>query len=174
MDNLDFNKTPTVKETDAFELADFETPVSGDILPSVVWSIEKHKVAQMLALSGLSKSQISRETGVPLQTINKWVQHGEFSDYVNKLVLESATLMKAKRLQVLTKILDARIAEAEKVGDYARLSKLDTLDIIDRIRKETGDDEDRKESKYTQILEKLVGMSSTTQKPLIDVTPPQK
>jgi len=146
MDDLDFTNTAAlVKETDAFELADFETPISNALLPSVVWSIEKHKVAQMLALSGLSKSQISRETGVPLATINKWTQHVEFSDYVNKLVLESASLMKAKRLQVLTKILDARIAEAEKTGDYARLSKLDTLDVIDRIRKETGEDEDRKE-----------------------------
>lgn len=169
-DDLQFGITaPPALGTEAFELADFETPVSGAPLPNVRWSIEKHKVAQLLALSGLAKTQISRETSVPLATINKWLQHGEFVDYVNQLVLESATMMKAKRLQLLTKILDARIAEAEKTGDYSRLSKLDTLDIIDRLRKETGEDEDRKESKYAQILEKII--TATQGPPVINITP---
>jgi hypothetical protein len=126
----------------------------------------------MIALAGLSKVQVSRETGVPLSTINRWLQHGEFTDYINRLVLESAAVMAAKRLQVLTKILDARIAEAEKSGDYARLSRLDTLDIIDRIRKETVAEEDKQESKYTQILDKIVTLTSTPKPPKeIDVTP---
>jgi len=152
-------KSIVPKDTDAFELADFETPLSTSAVPNVLWSIEKHKVAQLLALSGLSKAQISRETKVPLGAIKKWQESQEFRDYVNQLVLESANLMKATRLQILTKILNARIDEAEKTDDYARLSKADTVDIINAIRKETVEDEEKKESKYVQILEKMVELT---------------
>jgi hypothetical protein len=169
-EDIQFGMVPEAPATDAFELANFETLVDNSPLPNVMWSIEKHKVAQMVALSGLSKAQISRETGVPLSTINRWLTHGEFSEYINTLVLESASVMKAKRLQLLTKILDARIAEAETTNDYARLSKLDTLDIINAIRKETGEEEKRDESKYTQILEKIVGI--TSQPPKVIPTKP--
>lgn len=171
-EDLQFGMVPEAPATNAFELASFETPVDSTPLPNVVWSIEKHKVAQLLAVSGMSKSKISRETGVPLSTINKWLTHGEFTDYINSLVMESVTLMKAKRLQLLTKMLDARIEEAEVNGDYARLSKLDTLDIIAAIRKETGEEEKKDESKYTQILEKIVGMTSTPK--VIPATPSSK
>lgn len=152
-------KSIVPKDTDAFELADFETPLSTSAVPNVMWSIEKHKVAQMLALSGLSKTQISRECKVPLGAIKKWQESSEFRDYVNQLVLESANLMKAQRLQILTKILNARIDEAEKTDDYARLSKADTVDIIAALRKETAEDEEKKESKYVQILEKMVELT---------------
>lgn len=154
-------KLPATADTNAFELADFETPVSSAAVPNVMWSIEKHTVAQMIALSGLSKAQISRECKVPLGTIKKWMESAEFRDYINQIVLESANTMKATRLQLLTKILNARIEDAEKTGNYATLSKLDTLDVIAAIRKETSDVEETKESKYTQILEKIVGLTNS-------------
>lgn len=159
----------------AFELADFETPVTSGSLPSVIWSIEKHTVAQMIALSGLTKTQISRETGVPLGTINRWCQHGEFSEYINKLVLESAQVMKAKRLQILNKILDARVEEIEALGEgYARASGKDTLAIVEAIRKETGEEEAHQESQYVSVLGKIAAAAAAAAKrtgETIDITP---
>lgn len=149
------------ESTGAFELADFENLPSNTSLPPVVWSIEKHTVAQLIALSGMAKTAISRETGVPLGTINKWLQHEEFTDYINHIVLQSATSLKAKRLMILNKVLDARIEEAERLGDYSKLSKLDTLDVLAAIRKENGDEEKKEESKYIQILEKMAALSAT-------------
>lgn len=153
--------------SEVFELADFETPLTCTPVPAVAWSIEKHKVAQLIATSGMSKQAIARETGVPLPAINKWLQNQEFSDYVNQVVLEAAAVMKAKRLQLMTKILDARIAKAEESDSYDKLSKLDTLDILAAIRKETGEDESDTESKYLHILDKIVSASSKT----LDITP---
>ena len=155
------------------ELAEYETPVSTTPVPAVAWSMEKHMVAQFLATKGMSKVQVSRETGVPLSAINKWLQNSEFTSYINQIVLDCASVMKAKRLGLLSKILDARIEEAERTGDYARLSKMDTLDIISAIRKETGDEDAAKESSYTRIMEKFLEINNRPAAPAppIDITP---
>ena len=152
---------PEVLPSEASELASFETPVVSSVIPNVVWSIEKHKVAQMLALEGKPKTQISRETGVPVPTINKWLQHGEFRDYINQIVMEAAGTAKALLISLDLKILNARIAAAEESGDYGRLSGKDTLDIADSLRKLTSADEDKEDSKYSSILEKILGITGS-------------
>lgn len=158
--------------SEAFELADFETPVSTLPVPNVVWSIEKHTVAQMLALEGKSKARISRETGVPVGTITKWQQHGEFRDYINQLVLEQVAVLKARKLQDLLKTLAAREAAAEAADDWAGFSKADSLDILAAIRKETGEEERREDSRYSQVLEKLLEkIPDPPKQHTIDITP---
>ena len=154
----------------AFELASFETTVSHEVLPAVKWSIQKYEVAQMIALMGLKKTEIAKQTKVPLATINNWLKNSEFSDYINKLALESVNVLKAKRIQLLTKMLDARIEEAEdENGGYAKLSRKDTLDIIKELRDETEEAEKKQESSYTKLLEKIL-LNSTPPK-VVDITP---
>lgn len=162
-----FGEVPKTKTTaelpavqvEAHELASFETmPGSGAVIP-VMWSIEKHTVAQEIALSGLSKNAISRKTGVPLSAINKWLEHCEFREYINDIVLEKAQTMKAQSLMILNKMLQARLDEAERTNDYAGLSKADTLEIINTIRKETGGDQRKDETTYAQILERMLQAS---------------
>lgn len=161
-------KQVAVTGTEAFELADFETPVSVPTqAPMVMWSLEKYRVAHMIAFEGKAKKQISRETGIPLYTINKWHSNPEFKSYIHSIVLENATADKAERLMIYNKILDARIEEAEKTGDYARLSKMDTVEILQAKRKETEKDEQKEESKYVQVLDKILSLA----KPAIDITP---
>ncbi len=143
----------------ADQLADFETEYVQVPSMPVKWSIQKFKVAQLIALSGKTKKAIAKEVGVPLPMINKWMENGEFSEYVNNLVMEGATLLKAKKLQILTKALDARIEEAEVEG-YGSITRKDTLDIITEIRKETGEEKSA-DSGYMGLLEKLVLQSST-------------
>lgn len=151
--------------SEAFELAEFETQVPDTPVMPVQWSVEKFKVAQMIALSGKPKTEIAKITGVPLSTINLWLKHGEFQEYINRLVLESAELMKAKRLQVLIKIMEARLEEAELEGNYASLSRKDTVDIIREIREETEEKEATQRSNYEMLLDRLVEISSQTPKP---------
>jgi hypothetical protein len=146
----------TIQE--AHELAEFETPyVQVQAMP-VQWSIEKIKVAQLLALTGKTKTAVAKEMKLPLTVINKWLENGEFNEYIRNLVTEGASILKAKRLQLLTKILDARIEEAEREG-YSCVTKKDTVDIVSELRKETGEDK-HIDNSYTSLLEKLV-LSST-------------
>lgn len=153
----------------AFELADFEREVPVENLPPVKWSIQKHEVAQLLALSGLKKTEISKATKVPLNTINNWLTSTEFREYIDRLALEMAGVLKSKRLQILTKILDARIRaiEDEDNGDWAKMSRKDTLDILKEIREETEEGEKKQESAYIQLMEKLIDKAT----PVITISP---
>ena len=158
---------PEVIPSEAFELASFETPVVTTTVPNVRWSIEKHLVAQDLAIAGINKTQISKNRKVPVPTINKWLENGEFRDYVNQIVMEAAGTAKALLISLDLKILNARIAAAEESGDYGRLSGKDTLDIADNLRKLTGADESKEDSGYASIMKKILGI--TENKP-IEVT----
>lgn len=167
MADQDFKGTLAAEGTEAFELAEFETPVPMTPVLPVQWSVEKFKVAQMIALSGKTKTEIARITGVPLATINVWTKNSEFQEYIQKLVLESAELMKAKRLQLLLKMLEARIEEAEdpEGSGYGGLSRKDTLEIMAELRKETDEKDTAVQSNYEQLLGKLVELSATAAAP---------
>jgi transposase-like protein len=142
---------------DAGSLASFETVQKEVQVVPVRWSIEKFRVAQEIALSGKTKTAIAKELGIPLTAINTWLKNSEFQEYINQTVMDGASLLKAKKLQLLTKTLAAREAEAELNG-YASFSNKDSLDLISEIRKETGD-ERTADSSYTSLLEKLVSNS---------------
>lgn len=165
-------KSPALTGSAAFDLADYETPVVGNIqIPQVRWSIEKHRVAQMLALEGKPKSKISKETGVPVPTINKWLEHGEFRDYINQLVMNEASVMNAESLRMAIKTLRAREAAAEAADDWAGFSRADSMDIISTVRKLTGE-EHKEESSYLKVMEKLMEkIPDSPARKVIDVTP---
>lgn len=141
---------------ETFELAEYETPVPVENIPTLVWSVEKYKVAQMLALQGKSRKDISLETKVPLATIDSWRKHPDFQAYIASLIDIAAATMKRDNISLMRKVVDARIAEAEKSGDYASLSKKDTLEIIKELNIMTEDDTKKEESNYAKLLEKLV------------------
>jgi len=144
----------------ADQLAPFETPHKGTQVVPIRWSIEKYKVAQMIALEGKTKTAIAKELSIPLSAINTWLAHPEFQAYINQTVLAGAEALKAKKLQLLMKTLAAREAQAELEG-YDQFSRKDSLDIISEIRKETGEERSA-DSSYLNLLEKLV-LNSTKQ-----------
>lgn len=146
-------------------LASFENALTQKQLVPVMWSIEKFTVAQDLAISGKTKTAIAKEYGIPLTAINTWLKHPDFQAYVNQVCMDGATLLKQKKLQLLTKTLAAREDEAEKNG-YATFSNKDSLDVIAEIRKETGDERSA-DSSYTTLLEKLVANSIKQPKTII-------
>jgi hypothetical protein len=147
-------------DNQTFELADFETPVSTESIAPIVWSVQKYMVAQMIALHGKSLADISRETKVPLHTINAWRKHPDFQDYIHKTIDQAASTMKQDNISLLTKIIAARVAEAEITGDYASLSKKDTLELVKELNNITEDDTKKEASTYEKLLEKLVMGSS--------------
>lgn len=139
-----------------FELADFETPCSNEVIRPMVWSVQKYEVAQMLALHGKSKSEVSMLTHVPISTINVWCKHPDFIEYTKSLIEQAAATMKNDNISLLKKIVAARVEQAEISGDYSKLSNKDTLDIIKELNVITEDDTKKEESNYTKLLERLV------------------
>ena len=166
MDSLDKS---LLNEVDPSKLESFERPVPTRPVMPLAWSIEKYEVAQLLALSRMTVTQVSEATMVPVHVIQKWKLHTDFSDYMNKLVLEGATVMKAKRLMILNKVLDARLERAESMGDYATLSTKDTLDILAEIRKETEDEDSKEKSTWMQTLDVLLTKTAEKQAQVIEL-----
>lgn len=152
----------------ANELASFETEYEAKPAMPVRWSIEKYNVAHELALSGKSKRQVAKELKIPLTAINKWLESGEFRDYIDSIVVEAAKANKNRRLQLLMKTLAAREAQAEEEG-YADFSRKDSLEIIAEIRKETGEDKGANQSNYTNLLESLLKHSMDNQPKVIQI-----
>lgn len=162
--------TDLLADLDPAELAEFERPVPVTPIRPLKWSIEKYEVAQLLATSRMTMTEVSAATGVPLHAIQRWKTHPEFQDYINRFILDTEETMRAKRLQVLSKILDARLALAEEHG-YAALSQKDTLDILDALRKETEATENKPESNYLKTIETLFKKTLEAQQAtVIDMT----
>lgn len=167
MDDIDKS---LLGDVDPSKMEPFERSVPTKPMRPLAWSIEKYEVAQLLALSRMTVQQVSEATNVPINAIQKWRQHPEFTDYMNKLVLEGATVLKAKRLMILQKILDARIHKAEELGDFAFLSTKDTLDILSEIRKETEEEDNKEKSTWMQTLDVLLTKTAEKQAQLIEMS----
>lgn len=145
----------------ADQLAVGETLIPTEPVRPIQWSLQKYEAAQLLALSRHSVQEISDMIKIPVASINKWKQHPDFRKYMNKLLQETAETMKSYRLQVLSKILDARLALAEEHNNYASLSTKDTLDILDSIRKETESEDNKEHSNYMKLIEVLITDTAT-------------
>lgn len=163
------------KATGAFELADFETPLGSKELMPVVWSLEKHTVARMLALEGKSRAKISRETTVPEATIKKWQENEEFQEFMNSLVLKAAGVIDAKILSAKMKTLDARIAETEELDNWAQFTSKDSLELMSEIRKQTAKETESKNSPYLNVIERLAKLAAVpVTTTLIELNPNEK
>lgn len=147
-----------------FALAEFETPVSENPIQPLVWSTEKYTVAQMIALHGKSRAAISQETKVPLSTINSWLKHPDFQEYVKATIDKAASTMRQDNIALLTKMIAARVAEAELADDYANLSKKDTLSLIKELNDLTGESTSKEESMYAKLFEKVLMKSMEPKK----------
>ena len=146
---------------EASELSIYETASGNNQVAPVVWSLEKYKVAELLALSSKTKTAISKETNIPVTVINKWLQHPEFKEYVNNIVTTAAKEVHTELMKLKMKVIAARVEEAELNG-YSTLTNKDTLDVMAEVRKDTSGDKTQ-DSSYTNLLEKLVMNSLHTQ-----------
>ena len=112
-------------------------------------------------MTGKSKKQISKELGLPLTFINKCFENNEFQKYMQNITLEAAKELKAEKIMDLRKALAARRELAEELG-YENYTRKDTLDIIEALRKEVGE-EKAEDSNYAKLLEKLVSNTAPVQ-----------
>lgn len=142
-------------------LEDFEHEYLPTAPATFTWSVEKYQIAQLYAMTGKSKKSISKELGLPLSFINKCFESNEFQKYTQEITLEAAKELKAEKIMDLRKALAARRELAEELG-YENYTRKDTLDIIEALRKEVGE-EKAEDSNYAKLLEKLVSNTAPVQ-----------
>jgi hypothetical protein len=143
-----------------YELAEYETPLKLDRVTPMVMSVEKHEVAAMLALTGMTILRISEVSGIPVTAIKKWKKHPDFVKLMNDMVTERVSDMRAFRLRNCLKTLDARIEKVEELGDWSLFSTKDSIDIQDSMRKDSEAKEETEQSQYMKTIEALLVKSS--------------
>lgn len=142
------------------------TPAEYDATPRLkshkplVWSVEMAEVAELLATKGMTLARVSEVTDVPISAIKRWKQHPEFAKKVRDIILETIDDMRAYRLGLCLKMIDARVEKVEELGDYSLLSTKDTLDIMESMRKDSEKTEEAEQSQYMKTIEALLVKSS--------------
>lgn len=152
---------------EATELNEFETPFVPQVAAPLLWSIEKYKVAEMMACSGKTKKQIAKELNLPLGVVNKWCENSQFMEEVYRISQDYLKTMKQDNQMFLSQIIAARRAQAETAG-YADASKKDTVEIIAEMRKERGEDSSQ-QTNYTGLLENLLKHSIASPHRIVEI-----
>lgn len=62
-----------------------------------VWNDDKYRVAELIAHTG-NISEVSRQTGYNLTTLNGWRYHPEFARYINSIIYETGAAIKDNRV----------------------------------------------------------------------------
>ena len=76
------------------ELEEFETPLEVTKVTPMVMSVEKHEVAEMIAIKGMSVTRVSEETGIPVSAIKRWKRHPDFAKLIRDMILEKVDDMR--------------------------------------------------------------------------------
>jgi len=152
-----------VNDTDlilATDLEEFETPLEVKEVKPMVMSVQKHVVAELIALKGYTVTQASEETGIPISAIKRWKKHPDFAKLVRDMILEKVDDMRAYRLGLCMQMIESRVRKVEELGDYSMLSSKDTLDIMDSMRKDSEKRDESEQSQYMKTIEALLVKSS--------------
>lgn len=152
---------------DACELNDFETAYTPVVATQMLWSVEKFKVAELMAFSGKTKKKIAQELGLPLGVLNKWAENPQFMEEVYRMSQDAFKLNKQSRQLYLAKVLAARIEQAEIEG-YADSSRKDTVEIVAELRKEENP-ESSSQTNYTNLLENLLKHSVASVHKVVEI-----
>lgn len=149
---------------------DFERVIPNLPTPPMTLTYEKVKVAGMLAFGGQNTKQIAEATKIPETTIKKWMKNPEFINYKNSIVIKSMETVAAENISLISKVINARVANLEKEGkDYADLSNKDLAQLIELRNTLIKNEKKEEDSSYSKKLEELLIKSS--QRNVIDITP---
>jgi hypothetical protein len=104
------------------------------------WDTRKYKIADAIA-AGFPMTQISKMYDVPRPVIYAWLQHPEFKDHVDGIVLESGWANQRERIAGLNKI--TRLLFDKVVGEISKIKLTDksigpVLSAIQLIAKQIG------------------------------------
>ena len=96
---------------------------------------------------GFSLEKASDTTGLSLQEINEIISHPQAKAYINEVYLDSGYRNRAKIGQLLDRMIESKIEEAEESEMWTDMDLADLLKLAHKIRM----DEAKLESPNTQV-----------------------
>lgn len=102
-------------------------------VPPFVWNDKRSNAAIGLA-SGKTQQQVAEECGINRRTVQRWLEHADFSAEVDRLSLMTGIASRAERLRIAKRVVRQRIDDAG-AGNVA--TEKDILDWLKFAQSET-------------------------------------
>lgn len=97
----------------------------------------KHLLVANELLSGKSIPQIAEQYCVTNDQITAIVERSEVKRYIDSVYMSQGYLHRSKRLQVINKVIDEKLAEAATTGVYSKRDLLEWLKLLNDMERDT-------------------------------------
>ena len=111
------------------------------------WNETRSRVATGLA-DGKTQQQVSRECDITPRTIQRWLEHPEFSAEVDRLTVLTGISLRAERLRIIKRVIRQSVKDDQKIK-----TNKDILEWLKHAQSETNG---------TDLLEQLVASLTTS------------
>jgi len=89
-------------------------------------------------LSGKSIPQISEETGIDTDVVTAVVEQQAVKRYVDNVYMSQGYLNRARRLQIINRVIDEKMMEAAETGVYSKKDLLDWMKLLMDMEKNSA------------------------------------
>jgi hypothetical protein len=81
-------------------------------------------------LSGKSISEIAENFNLTMDRVSAICEHGDVKAYVNSVYLSQGYLNRTRRLQLIERVIEAKLQEALETGVYSKRDLLDWMKML--------------------------------------------
>jgi hypothetical protein len=124
----------------------------------------QHMVVANEMLCGLSIPQISELTGLSNDQVTAIAERSEVRRYVDAVYMSQGYLNRVRRMQVINKVIDEKLAEAAETGVYSKRDLLEWLKLLNDMDRDarpkapiTAVQVNNHTNNYTSLMQDLLG-----------------
>ena len=127
----------------------------------------QHLVVANEILSGKSIPQISEMTGLSNDQVTAIAERGEIKRYVDSVYMSQGYLNRVRRMQVINRVIDEKMAEAAETGVFSKRDLLDWLKLLNDMDRDsrpkaptTAVQVNNHTNNYSSLMQDLLGDKS--------------
>ena len=124
----------------------------------------QHMVIANAMLCGKSIPQISELTGLSNDQVTAIAERSEVRRYVDAVYMSQGYLNRVRRMQVINKVIDEKLAEAADTGVYSKRDLLEWLKLLNDMDRDsrpkaptTAVQVNNHTNNYTNLMQDLLG-----------------
>ena len=124
----------------------------------------QHMVIANEMLCGKSIPQISELTGLSNDQVTAIAERSEVRRYVDAVYMSQGYLNRVRRMQVINKVIDEKLAEAADTGVYSKRDLLEWLKLLNDMDRDsrpkaptTAVQVNNHTNNYTNLMQDLLG-----------------
>jgi hypothetical protein len=97
----------------------------------------QHLLVANEMLTGKSLPQISEQTGLSVDQVTAIVERSEVKRYVDAVYMSQGYLNRVRRMQIINRVIDEKLAEAADTGVWSKRDLLEWLKLLNDMDKDS-------------------------------------